>query len=397
MAILYVNSKGKGWNKHSYSAGNDYDQSPYKYYLRRVLGWKERDNKARFAFGKALEEAIQWHHEHNGEGALEDFVCRWKAWETVPLAYTAVERDWATCLQMGKDMIRLYKVLQPSLPIPLGGSAIFQREYMKEVFPNDPNYGGIKDAGKLDIVSFVPYNHPMLPKVVWPMGEDTLRPLIVDIKTSAVEFPEQPGMAAYDAQLRRYSWISGIRDVSLLWFKKSGLGFKRGYDVTFIEPAGQYTSGESAVVAQVEGENLWVFKSEFMLEEMDRAHGKNDSGGVDQTKAGKERGQNFLHQHGTTVAMASVTRQKIQFNAGLVTKASADDAGRVAARQIVSIVNAWKTGEWPDTFGIRYPKDDRNDSYFRAFSLKDEDYRKQNFTKADEESFDDLFRDETEQ
>ena len=397
MAYLYVNSKGKGWNKHSYSAGNDFDQSPYKYYLRRILGWREKDNKARFAFGKALEEAVQFHHEHNGQGAVQDFVSRWEPWKTAPLSYTAVEKDWATCLAMGRDMIRLYQVMQPTLPIPLGGHAIFQREYMKEVFPNDPNYGGIKDAGKLDIVCYVDPIHPLLPRVEWKAEYGPVRPLIVDIKTSAIEFPEQPGMAAYDAQLRRYSWVSGIRDVSLLWFKKSGLGFKRGYDVTFIEPAGSYASGEQAVVAQVDGENLWVFKSDFMLTEMDRAHGKNENGGVDQTKAGRERGQAFLQQHGLRVYSGFVTRQKIQFNAGLVTKASADDAGRVAARQIVSIVNAWKTGEWPDTFGIRYPKDDRNDSYFRAFSLKDEDYRKQNFTKADEESFDDLFRDETEQ
>jgi hypothetical protein len=397
MPHLYVNSKGKPWVKHSYSAGNDFDQSPYKYYLRRILGWREADNKARFAFGKALEESVQFHHEHNGQGAVQDFVSRWEPWKTASLSYTAVEKDWATCLQMGKDMIRLYVAIQPTLPIPIGGSAIFQREYMKEVFPNDPNYGGIKDAGKLDIVCFVDPAHPSLPKVEWKPEYGPVRPLIVDIKTSAIEFPEQPGMAAYDAQLRRYSWVSGIRDVSLLWFKKSGLGFKRGYDVTFIEPAGSYASGEQAVVAQVEGENLWVFKSEFMLAEMDRAHGRNEKGGVDQTKAGRERGQAFLQQHGLRVHSGFVTRQKIQFNAGLVTKASADDAGRVAARQIVSIVNAWKTGVWENTFGIRYPKDDRNDAYFRAFVQGDEDYRKKNFTKADEESFDDLFRDETEQ
>src|ERR1700676_3501474 len=77
LAFLYINSHGTPWRKHSYSAGNDFDQSPYKYYLRRVLGWKERDNKARFLFGKALEEAIQFHHDHNGIGAVEDFKRRW--------------------------------------------------------------------------------------------------------------------------------------------------------------------------------------------------------------------------------------------------------------------------------------------------------------------------------
>jgi hypothetical protein len=90
-----------------------------------------------------------------------------------------------------------------------------------------------------------------------------------------------------------------------------------------------------------------------------------------------------------------VTRQRLQFNAGRVSEQSANDAGRIAARQIVGIVNAWKNNEWPDTFGIRYPKDDRNDSFFRAFSLGDEAYKKANFTKSDEKAFDDLFQEDT--
>ena len=70
MAFLYINSKGNPWRKHSYSAGNTFDQCPRKYFLQKVMGWKERDNKARFQFGKALENAVQWFHEHNGEGMI---------------------------------------------------------------------------------------------------------------------------------------------------------------------------------------------------------------------------------------------------------------------------------------------------------------------------------------
>ena len=66
----------------------------------------------------------------------------------------------------------------------------------------------------------------------------------------------------------------------------------------------------------------------------------------------------------------------------------------IAARQIVNIVNASKTGQWPNTFGIRYPHDDRNDGYFRAFVMKDEMFKQQNFSKSDEQSFDDLFKEE---
>jgi len=394
MAFLYINSKGTPWRKHSYSAGNDFDQCPYKYYLRRVLGWKEKDNKARFVFGKALEEAIQFHHDHDGVGAVEDFKRRWAVHkENGNLSYTDTEKNWETCDKMGTDMIRLYIAIQPTLPIPLGGRSVFQREYAKEVFVGDPNYGEIEDAGKLDIVCYADPDHPMLPKVDWKPEYGAYRPLIVDIKTAAQDFPEQPGMASFDAQLRRYSWLSGIRDVSLLWFKKSGLGYKRGYSVTFIEPAGAYHVGEEAVVAKVDGEMIWIVKNDFMLEEMDKAQGKKGDK-TEQTAEAKQLAMNWLEQYGLKVHSNFLTRQRLQFNAGFVTQTSADDAGRIAARQIMSIVNAWKNKEWPNTFGIRYPRDDRNDSYFRGFVLGDENYKKQNFTKSDEESFDDLFQED---
>lgn len=313
--------------------------------------------------------------------------------ENGDITYTDTEKNWDTCNRMGSDMIRLYVAVQPSLPIPLGGNSVWQREYAKEVFENDENYGGIQDAGKLDVVCYVEPNHPRLPKIEWKPEYGAFRPLIVDIKTSAVDFPEQPGMAAYDSQLRRYSWLSGIRDVSLLWFKKSGLGYKKGYSATFIDPAGQFVAGQECVIARVDGDNAWVVYSDFMLEEMDKAQGKKGDK-LDQTDIAKQRALDWLKQYGTLVPLASLTRQRLQFNAGFVSQKSADEAGQIAASQIVRIVNASKTGQWPNTFGIRYPHDDRNDSYFRAFILKEETYKQQNFVKSDEQIFDDLFQEE---
>jgi len=396
LAFLYINSHGTPWRKHSYSAGNDFDQSPYKYFLRRVLGWKEKDTKARFLFGKALEEAVQFHHEHDGQGALEDFQRRWSTHkENGEITYTDVEKNWDTCNKMGSDMIRLYVAMQPNLPIPMGGKAVWQREYSKEVFPGDENYGGIEDAGKLDIVCYTDPNHPRLPKVDWKASYGAFRPVIVDIKTSAMDFPEQAGMAGFDTQLRRYSWLSGIRDVSLLWFKKSGLGYKKGYSATFIDAIGQYKPGQETVIAKVDEGNAWVVYNDFMLEEMDRAQGRKGDK-LDQTDAAKQRALEWLQQNGTLTPLTSLTRQRLQFNAGFVSEESANEAGQIAARQIVQIVNAWKTQKWPNTFGIRYPHDDRNDSYFRAFILNDETYKQQNFVKSDEQTFDDLFREEEE-
>jgi len=67
MGILYVNPKGRPWVKHSYSAGNTWDQCPLQYYLQKIQGWKEKNNWARFEFGKAFEAAVQFYHENFGD------------------------------------------------------------------------------------------------------------------------------------------------------------------------------------------------------------------------------------------------------------------------------------------------------------------------------------------
>lgn len=397
MAFLYVNSKGHEHRKHSYSAGNTYDQSPSKYYLQKVQGWKEKDNRGSFLFGRALEEAIQYHHDHNGEGAVEDFIQRWNQHkETKDITYTKTERDWSNLLRVGTDMIKLYVIRQPELPIPLGGQTSFQREFAKEVFPGDPNYGGIEDAGKLDIISYVDPTHPMLARLDWKPEYGMLRPVIIDIKTSAIDFPENPGIAAFDKQLRRYSWQAGIRDVGLVWFVKKNPAIQKGSSVTLLQDAGPFKAGEEAVIARVVDDLVWIVRNDFMLEEMDRAQGKKPDGKTDQTNAAKERAFVWVQANGTAVHESEITKQRLQFNCGFVTIESANEAGQIAARQIVQIVNSWKTKSWPSTFGIRFPSDDRNDPYFRAFILKDEAFKQEYFKQSDGEELSDLFEDEPE-
>lgn len=378
MPHLYINSKGQPHRRHSYSSGNVWDQCEYKWYLMKVLGWKEKDNRAAFMLGRAFEESLQYYHDHNGESAIEDFNRRWLAHKHKDLKYTDKEKNWETCLKMATDWLRLYAIRQPLLPIPLGAAAAFQREYEKEVFPNDPTYGQIYDAGKLDIVCYISPDHSSLPKVEWDkQKQGAVRPLIVDIKTSAQDFPEQSGMAAFDSQLRRYSWLSGIRDVSLLWFKKSGLSYKKGYSATALVDIGNFKAGQECVIAKLEDQKAWIVHNDFMVEQSE--------------KYKDEELANWLQQNATLTELDNLTRQRLQFNCGRVSEQSAEDAGRIAARQIVQIVNAWNTKSFPNTFGIRYPKDDRNDPYFRAFVLQDETFKQQNFTKSDESAFDDLF------
>jgi hypothetical protein len=399
MGFLYINSKGFPHRKHSYSAGNTFDQSPFRYFLQKVEGWREKDNKGSFLYGRALEESIQFYHDHNGQGIVEDFQSRWNLHkDNKEVTYTKTERDWENLFYVGTEHAKLYAIRQPSLPIPLGGGVSFQREFSKEVFIGDSIYGEIEDAGKLDIVAYVDPAHPLLTKLEWKFEYGVARPLIVDIKTSALDFPEQQGIAAFDLQLRRYSWLSGIRDVALLWFVKKNRAIQKGSSVTLLVDSGAFKAGEEAVVAKVDQGIVWLVRNDFMLDEMAKAQGKKEDGATDQTKAAKERAFLWLQQNGTPVAEHEITKQRLQFNAGFVTIESANEAGTIAARQIVQIVNAWKTygtKPWPSEFGIRFPHDDRNDPFFRAFILKDEGFKKDYFTRS-EEDMDDVFAEEAE-
>ena len=282
MAFLYISSSGIPWRKHSYSAGRDYEQSPLKYYLRRIEGWKERDSKASFKFGRAFESALQYFHENNfvpGSGIAE-FTRLWEVFkEEKDITYTKKEKDWANLNRIGREMLRLYEIRQPKLP--LTANAVFQREYSKEIFPGDPNYGEIEDVGKIDLISYPPYDHPLLPKLNWKPEYGLVRPVIVDIKTSGVNYTDIAGEAAHDMQLRRYAWLSGIYTTGFLWFTKCGHRMAKGSSVTLLEDAEEFSAGDEAVVANVMKDgNIYIVRSDFFVEEMEKAQGrkKNEDG-----------------------------------------------------------------------------------------------------------------------
>ena len=393
MAHLYINPKGVAWRKHSFSAGQLFDKCPYAYFLQKIQGWRVRDTLARFQFGKAIEEAVQFHHENNGEGARAFFKQRWEKEREAKLQYTKLEKDWANLLLSGDEMIRLYQIRQPSLPIPLGGQTLFQREYEKELWPNDPNYGGICDCGKLDIISYVDPAHPMLARLDWKPEYGPFRPLITDIKCLGQDLPESYGIVAFDPQLRRYSFQSGIRDAALLGFIKKSRNLTKNCSITLLEDAGFFKAGQEAVIAQLDGDDVIIVANDFMVEEMERVQGKKEDGKTDQTKAAKARRDEWLKTSGTRVPTDIVTKQRLQFNAAYISIESAADAGQTAARQVMGIVNAWKMNKWPNEFGIKFPHDDRTDPYFRAFVLGDENFRNENFTKSDDTTMDDMFED----
>jgi hypothetical protein len=392
MGFLYIDSQGEEKTRHSYSAGLEFDTCPYRFHLKRILGWRERDNKGALLFGRALESAIQFYHDNNGVGGVEEFQRLWIAHKTnEKLTYTAKEISWENLMRAGTDMMKLYAIRQPSLPIPL--NTRFQREFLKEIFPGDERLGGIEFYGKLDAMPLVDPHHPMLLKIDWKESYGLFRPLIVDIKTSGIDLDDTFGIVAHDLQLRTYAWLTGIFDVAFLWFKKAGVELSKGISVTLLEDASdRFKAGDEAVVAQVnKDENFTVIllKDDTEMEEMRKAQGFKENGNLDTTKAAVQRKDEWLAQHGVVIPQYKVTRQRLQFSSGRVDRRSAEDAGQIAADQIARIVNAWESNKWPNTFGIRYPHDDRRDPFFRAFVLKDSVFRDGMFEQKNDEFFDD--------
>lgn len=402
MGILYINANGEEITRHSYSAGQEFDQAPFKFYVKRILGWRERDNKASLMFGRALESAIQFYHDNGGKGGVEEFVRLWVVHKSNDLlTYTAKEINWENLNRAGIDMMKLYAIRQPSFPIPL--NTRFQREFLKEVFPGDERLGGIEFYGKLDAMPNVEPNHPMLPKVEWKEEYGLFRPVIVDIKTSGIDLDDTLGIVAHDLQLRTYAWLrgtdkSGTITVAFLWFKKSGVNLEKGSSVTLLEDAPiRFKAGDEAVVAHVnKDENFTVtlLKDDVELEDMRKAQGLKENGNLDTTKVAVARKEEWLSKNGVVIPQYKLTRQRLQFSAGLVSPQSAADAGQIAANQIARIVGAWDSNKWPNTFGIRYPHDDRKDPFFRAFVLKDNVYRDGMFEQRYDEFFEDDILDE---
>lgn len=395
MGFLYISHNGVPWTKHSYSAGQTFDISPLKYKLQKVDGWREKDTKASFKFGRALESALQFFHENGGAGGLEEFTRLWAEHkDNKEITYTKTEGDWARLNRAGREMMILYGIRQPSLPLPLETS-IFQREIEKEVFPGHEKLGGITHAGKLDVIVKVDPNHPMLPKVKWEEKYGMSRQLIVDIKTSGLDFDDRPGMCAFDSQLRNYSWLTGIRDVAFLWFKKAGHKLGKGRSVTLLTNSAKFAAGDEAVVCAVVNDQAYIVKNDDELEKMEMAQGRKPGvdgkkGALMTTKDADARKFEWLQQNADLVDTDVLTRQRLQFNAGIVQKQYAEDAGAVVARQITGIVNCWETKNWPMEFGVRFPKDSRKDSYFKAFVEDDKMFREQYFIKSSGDNFDDL-------
>src|SRR5208282_143544 len=136
--VLYVNADGKNVTHTSYSSRSTFKKCPRQFQLERIHGWWSKENRAAPLFGKCIEAGLQAFEENDrrSESGVKVFRKLWEDVKLIPefkdLIYTATENDWDQLMKSGTEMMLLYEVRAPRLPI---NKPIFQQKLRKTIFP----------------------------------------------------------------------------------------------------------------------------------------------------------------------------------------------------------------------------------------------------------------------
>lgn len=375
-SFIYRNFKGDEVTSWSYSTGNVFSSCREKFRLLKIAGYRQKGDTAASKFGVAIEDAIQHYYADNRkhESGVDYFAFRWLQFREVPnLIYKEKEGDWKDFYDAGKQLMQLFEIMAPSLPIV---DPSFQVRYNREVFPGT-ELAGITDQGFVDLVSRAPWNHEMLPKANRPSKDSLFRPLVIDIKVSGKGLDTTPGMLALDPQLRRYSSFSSIPDVAFLWMHRLKPGsFDKGTEITFLQDSKQWTKGLRAVVYEYDDET----KSALVMARHDVDRVKAAMSEIT-GKGSKDRKADLttaylLDGTLTEVSAEAITKQRIRFVAVRIPEEDAIEESKIVGRQIVEARQASIDNFWPkDGAGVRFPKNSCTWCECRGSCLKDDNLR----------------------
>ena len=344
MTLLYRSASGREIRHLSYSAISDFDSCPRLFKLSRIDGYKDKDKKCSFEFGKAVEDAVQFYHANNlkpGDG-IDEFKRIWLKWKEIPLVYTSQEKDWAWAYRMGADFLRLYEICLPDLPIR---NPKFQLNYAKPLWPGT-------DLAELEFTSFIDILSTL---------EDGRR-IIVDVKTQKNPMDSTPGMMSLDPQLKDYAWASGIREVGFLCFVKASPSMKKGDSVTLLEDQGDSKAGrvlevvrfiEHGVSDPTEEDKI-VAGDTAIVQLMDAELAEIKGKGSTEKKA--EVSAAYLADGRIRVILRqNVTKCRLQWVQATIPEEDLPDAGNQIGHKMIQIKDAYEKNFWPKTGGVRWP------------------------------------------
>jgi PD-(D/E)XK nuclease superfamily len=348
---LYINHKGYPVTRHSYSGSESFDYCARKYYLERVQGWAQKEQRSSTFFGKALEAAITFWHQHREDtvGAITEFQRLWGESKDKDYTYAKTDKDWGTLLLDGCELIQLYAILYPTFPYIVNNPLDFQVENNFEVFP-DTALAGIEFTAYIDLIAQL---------------KGTKRPLVIDMKTSGKDIPE---LTVLDPQLRSYSWVKNWPDVAFLWFRKMGRAISRGDVVTILDSGLSIPAGQTAFVLAKDDFGLWLTQNEKLFEEMEAQF-------IGESKVVKAARASFIQAHGISVSERAITKQRVQFKAVTITEESREDIGKSIKRDIVNIARATETEFFPMQSGVRFPNEKCPNCAMRGICSNNPDLR----------------------
>jgi hypothetical protein len=329
-----------------------------KFKLSRIDGWRQKSRKASLEIGKCLETALQYYYENGCKP--DDFSDEWKRlwlkFESIELVYTDQEQDWKTVYQLGTEWAKLFHVIRDTLPIR---NPKWQLQFLKELWPGDLNLGGINFMGYVDILSIL---------------ADGTR-LIIDVKTAKSSLPITSGMMALDGQLRKYAWLSGIREVGFLNFVKCDPNsFRKGVGVTLLEDTRDWKAGQVLVVAKYsaakeDSAELFYLGTEEtvhkMDEELDAISGKGAKEKTEAVFSGYLADGRLC-----VITRSALTKVKIQFVRGTIPEEDLPEIGQQLGTDTYAIFQAQKTG-YPADGGVRFPNAICGWCEMRGICLKD--------------------------
>ena len=377
--FLYRNSSGKGVTHSSYSSRQTFRHCPREFWLTRTEGWSDKERRAAPLFGKAVEAGVQAYEESGrrpGRG-VEVFTQLWEAVKTTPdyekLIYTASEGDWASLLRAGIEMMVLYAIRAPALPI---ASPRFQQQVRKLIFPGT-HLGNLENLAYFDVISYPQWDHPLLPAEPHPATiQIAVRPLIIDIKTSGMGLDAK--LIALDPQLAEYAWMARIPDVAFLWFVKKSHGVKKGSKVTLLTNVGIGSAGDEVYVLFEDDKGIYVdTRDNFELFEQSVKGLRGKA-----LDAKKDEFRDLC------VQPSMFTKQELIFAAARMTEEQMNEIGRDVAQTTVEMVRANDEQYYPKLAGIRFPNAKCQYCAMRWICLGDSEGRDKNLSKRGEEWLD---------
>ena len=347
---LYINAKGYGVNRHSYSGSSEFNHCARLYYLKRVAGWSERKQSAAMEFGKAVENAVTEFHAHGIEAALKMFASYWtqqtdenrKERKLDALDYTDKNESWDALNLTGQEMLKLYAIRYPKMDFVVSDPSSFQVQRSYEIFPGT-------ELGGIELISYMDLVAKLKPGRFAPDLPDSR--VILDMKVSTAVCPT---LIALDPQLRTYSMVEKIPTVGFLWFGVKSRNLKKGDAVTYIETGMNITAGTTLFILSEDKSDIPIVPPSVYViaDEKDIEKFEAIKGASKEAKAAREK---FIADFGVIVPISALTRQEIDVRMATITDESREDMRKQIEQDVIRIHHASESDFWPMQGGVRFP------------------------------------------